>query len=59
MRATAGYLEFASASRMATTSTIVLRWAGLAFQDPLIIFHTRSESSGWSGRAGRRPLNIE
>ena len=40
-------------------SVIVMRWAGSSFQHPLIIFHARSESSGWPGRAGRRPFNIE
>ena len=48
-----------SASRMATTSAIVLRCAGSPFQHPLIIPHTRSESSGQLGRAGRRPVDTE
>jgi len=53
------YWAFASASRMSTTSAIVFRWAGTFFQHPSIIFHTGSESSPWSGRAGLRPFDIE
>ena len=50
---------FTSTSSIATTSDIVLRLAGSPFQHPSIISHTQLESSEWSGRAGRRPFNIE
>ena len=48
-----------SASSVATASDIVLRLAGSPFQHPSIISHTELESWEWSGRAGRRPFNIE
>jgi len=51
--------QFNSVLRTAITSAIILRRDGTLSQHPLIISHTRSESSGWSGQGGRRPSNIE
>ena len=41
------------------TAESPIRCAGLPFQHFRIVFHVFFESSGWSGRLGRRPFNIE